>query len=113
MSDRAFLALLPFVFKPGLKGQKVLLGAPDTPGVEVGHESQWCASLQDAGLLLAAAAWVLVDIVEDEGRRLVQGAEIQRVTGGCGDVHNHWQSTGLQPPALCIHDLCGKEVNYG
>ena len=78
------------------------------PGVQVGHEPQRGASLQDARLGLPAASWVLADVVEDEGRGLVQGAEVQRVAVGGRDVHDHGQRVGLQAPLLRVHDL-GRE----
>lgn len=78
------------------------------PGVQVGHEPQRGASLQDARLGLPAAARVLADVVEDEGGGLVQGAEVQRVAVGGRDVHDHGQRAGLQAPLLRVHDL-GRE----
>lgn len=80
------------------------------PGVEVRHEPQRGAGLQDTGLALLAAARVLADVVEDEGRGLVQGAEIQRVAVGRRDVHDHGQGAGLQAPPLRVHDLCVRET---
>lgn len=84
-------------------------GAPGAaPGVEVRHEPQRGAGLQDTGLPVVAAAWVLADVVENEGRALVQGAEVQCVTGGGRDAHHHRQGAGLQAPPLGIRDLGGE-----